>query len=96
MRSPHAIIKSHIATEKSHIMRDRQNCYVFEVASEANKIDIRRAVEELFNVNVKDVATINVRGKMKRLGRFIGKRPNWKKAIVTLAKGDTITELENI
>jgi large subunit ribosomal protein L23 len=66
------------------------------VLKEANKIDIRRAVEELFNVNVKDVATINVRGKVKRLGRFTGKRPNWKKAIITLAKGETISELENI
>lgn len=96
MKSPHTIIRSHIATEKSHILRDKQNCYVFEVIREANKIDIRRAVEELFNVNVKDVATINVRGKVKRLGRFTGKKPNWKKAIVTLAKGETITVLENI
>ena len=96
MRSPHSVVKSHIATEKSHIMRDLQNCYVFEVESSANKIDVRRAVEELFNVKVKDVTTMNVRGKMKRLGRFVGKKPNWKKAIVTLAKGETISQLENI
>jgi len=96
MRSPHSVVKSHIATEKSHIMRDRQNCYVFEVDASANKIDVRRAIEELFNVKVKGVTTMNIRGKMKRLGRFVGKKPNWKKAIVTLAKGETITQLENI
>ncbi|MBU1318067.1 MAG: 50S ribosomal protein L23 [candidate division Zixibacteria bacterium] len=96
MRSAHSIVKSHIATEKSHIMRDQQNCYVFEVESGANKIAVRRAIEELFNVKVKDVTTMNVRGKMKRLGRFVGKKPNWKKAIVTLAKGEAISQLENI
>jgi large subunit ribosomal protein L23 len=77
-------------------MRDQQNCYVFEVDRNANKIEIRRSIEELFNVKVKDVATMNVRGKMKRLGRFVGKRPNWKKAIVTLAKDQSISQLENI
>jgi large subunit ribosomal protein L23 len=96
MRSPHSVIRSHIATEKSHIMRDQQNCYVFEVDTDANKIDVRRAIEELFRVKVEDVTTMNVRGKMKRLGRFVGKQPNWKKAIVTLRKGETISQLENI
>ena len=96
MRSPHSIIKCHVATEKSHVMRDKQNCYVFEVAEDANKIEIRRSIEELFDVKVKKVATMNVRGKMKRLGRFVGKRPNWKKAVVTLAKDESISQLENI
>lgn len=96
MRSSHSVVKSHIATEKSHVMRDQQNCYVFEVEAGANKIDVRRAIEELFNVKVRDVKTMIVRGKMKRLGRFVGKKPNWKKAIVTLAKGETISQLENI
>jgi len=77
-------------------MRDQQNCYVFEVDGSANKIDVRRAVEELFRVKVEGVTTMNVRGKMKRLGRFVGKQPNWKKAIVTLRKGETISQLENI
>jgi large subunit ribosomal protein L23 len=96
MRPPHSIIKCHIATEKSHVMRDKQNCYVFEVDRGANKIEIKQSIEELFTVKVKSVATINVRGKMKRLGRFVGKRPNWKKAIVTLAKGESISQLENV
>lgn len=96
MRSPHSVVRSHIATEKSHTMRDQQNCYVFEVDGNANKIDVRRAIEELFHVKVEGVTTMNVRGKMKRLGRFVGKKPNWKKAIVTLKKGETISQLENI
>ncbi len=96
MRSAHSIVKSHVATENSHLMRDQQYCYLFEVDRDANKIEIKHAVEELFGVKVKNVTTMNMRGKMKRLGRFIGKRPNWKKAIVTLKPGDTISQLENI
>lgn len=96
MRTPQSIIKSHIATEKSHVIRDQQNCYVFEVSRGANKVEIRQAVEELFGVNVKKVATMNMRGKVKRLGRFVGKKSNWKKAIITLKEGETISQLENI
>jgi large subunit ribosomal protein L23 len=77
-------------------MRERQNCYVFEVDRTANKIEIAQAVEELFKVHVKDVSTANVRGKMKRLGRFLGKKPNWKKAVVTVATGEAISQLENV
>lgn len=96
MRSPHSVIKCHIATEKSHVMRDTQNCYVFEVDRGANKIEVKQAIQELFGVKVKSVATMNVRGKMKRLGRFVGKKPNWKKAVVTLAKDQKISQLENV
>ncbi len=96
MRTPQSIIKSHIATEKSHVIRDQQNCYVFEVNRDANKVEIRQAVEELFGVNVRKVATMNMRGKVKRLGRFVGKKSNWKKAIITLKEGETISQLENI
>lgn len=96
MRSPHSVIKCHIATEKSHAMRDKQNCYVFEVDKDTNKIEVKHSIQELFNVKVKSVAIVNVRGKMKRLGRFVGKRPNWKKAVVTLAKDQAISQLENV
>jgi large subunit ribosomal protein L23 len=96
MRTPHSIIRSHVATEKSHVMRDQQNCYVFEVDRDANKVEIRQAVEELFGVSVRKVATMNMRGKVKRLGRFVGKQSNWKKAIITLKKGEAISQLENI
>lgn len=80
-----AIVKRALTTEKSLNLREGQHCYAFEVASDANRLEIGRAVEELFKVKVTDVRTIQVRGKLKRLGRFAGKRPAWKKAYVTIA-----------
>ena len=68
--------------------------YVFEVAPDATKIDIRRAVEELFEVEVTSVRTMNCIGKMRRMGRTMGRRPHWKKAIVTLAEGAMIDMYE--
>jgi len=68
--------------------------YVFEVAPDANKIDIRRAVEELFEVEVKSVRTMNCIGKMRRMGRTTGRRPHWKKAIVTLVEDAVIDMYE--
>ena len=75
---------------------DKCNQYVFEVVPSANKIQIRQAVEEIFGVRVTDVRTINVRGKMKRFRRGMGKKPNWKKAIVTLRDGDVIDVFEGV
>jgi large subunit ribosomal protein L23 len=72
-----------------------KNEVAFKVARNANKIEIRRAVEELFDVSVRTVRTISVTGKVKRLGRFEGKRASWKKAIVTLREGDTIEFFEH-
>ena|SRR5689334_17638801 len=69
---------------------------LFEVALDANKIEIRRAVEELFKVRVVDVRTAVVRGKEKRVGRYSGRRSNWKKAMVTLAEGQTIEFFEGV
>ena len=68
--------------------------YVFEVAPDANKIEIRRAVEEMFEVEVKNVRTMNCIGKMRRMGKTMGRRPHWKKAIVTLAEGAMIDMYE--
>ena len=68
--------------------------YVFEVVPDATKIDIRRAVEQLFEVEVKNVRTMNCIGKMRRMGRTMGRRPHWKKAIVTLAEGAMIDMYE--
>ena len=88
--TPADIIKRPIAlTEKAARLKE-QNQVVFEVALGANKIQIKHAVEELFNVKVTDVNTLVQRGKPKRLGRQELKRPNWKKAIVTLQEGDDI------
>jgi len=79
-----------ILTEKMTNLQEKYNQYAFEVHRAANKIQIKKAVEERFNVTVTKVRTINVRGKKRRMGRFEGKRSAWKKAIVTLKEGDVI------
>jgi large subunit ribosomal protein L23 len=83
-----------ILTEKGTILRDTENQYLFEVDMRANKIEIRKAVEVLFDVSVTDVNTLIMRGKMKRMGRTRAKTQNWKKAIVTLADDDSIDFFE--
>jgi large subunit ribosomal protein L23 len=89
MNPEHIIRRPIVLTEKSNRLRD-QNTVVFEVAREANKIQIRDAVEKLFNVKVKDVNTLVMRGKDRRMGRGYAKLQNWKKAMVTLREGNTI------
>lgn len=81
----HDIIRRPIVTEKS-MMDIQEKKYTFEVAKSANKIQIKQAVEEIFGVEVKKVTTMIVMGKYKRMGQNIGKRPDWKKAIVTLSE----------
>jgi large subunit ribosomal protein L23 len=81
-------------TEKGNLLREQQNKYFFEVDRRANKIEIRNAVEQLFNVKVTDVHTLVVRGHMRRMGRSYAKTKNWKKAIVSLKEGDTIEFFE--
>ena len=95
-RDPRTIILAPVMTEKTARHREAKNEVAFKVARNANKIEIRRAVEELFNVSVRTVRTISVTGKVKRLGRFEGKRASWKKAIVTLREGDTIEFFEHV
>lgn len=94
MRSSLEIIRRPLITEKVTRLQEGLNQYAFEVEPNSNKVEIRKAVEERFSVKVKKVRTLNVRGKMKTLGRFSGRRPNWKKAIVTLAKGESIDLFE--
>lgn len=83
-----------LVTEKttSHLGTDRT--YAFEVALDASKPDIKRAIESMYSVVVDSVRTSVVRGKIKRFGRFYGKRKNWKKAFVTLAEGQTLNLFE--
>jgi large subunit ribosomal protein L23 len=88
------IILRPIITEKSTLVKDTGNQYVFEVARNANKIEIRKAVEKLFKVKVMNVHVSNIEGKKKRLGRYAGKRSDWKKAIVKLSPKDKITIFE--
>lgn len=89
-KSPYQVLKQPVITEKSQLQRDDLNQVVFEVHRDANKIDIAQAVEEIFNVKVLKVNTQRVKGKPKRIGRHLGRRPDWKKATVTLAEDDTI------
>lgn len=86
------IIRRPLVTEKSTILRDEENVMAFEVARNANKIQVKNAVEELFKVKVEDVRLFNVRGKMKRMGRFEGKRRDWRKAYVRLKEGEKAPE----
>ncbi len=93
MRDPYVIIRNPHVTEKS-IDGTGQGKYTFVVAPDANKIEIRQAIEAIFNVKVDKVNTLNVKGKMRRRGRSQGKTPDWKKAIVTLAPGSKIDLFE--
>jgi len=88
------VIRRPLDTEKLDRNRDRFNEFAFEVDKGATKLDVKRAVETLFKVTVLGVRTQNVRGKTKRVGTFSGRRPNWKKAIVTLKQGDAISIFE--
>lgn len=94
MKDSFTIIKKPILTEKMTILKDLRNQYAFMVDKKANKIEIKRAVEERFGVSVLKVTTLNLRGKLRRLGRFEGRRPSWKKAVVTLREGDSIEFFE--
>ena len=108
-RAAHHIIKRPLLTEKGTRLKEHGGAPVgtfteenlkpqvlFEVAMEANKIEIKSAIEALFSVKVVDVHTQIMRGKDKRVGRFMGRRPNWKKAIVTLAQGNKIEFFEGV
>lgn len=88
------IIRRPVITEKTNIQKEEANQVTFEVAARANRIEVKRAVEQIFNVKVADARTMNVRGKVKRRGRIMGKRRNWKKAIVTLMPGERIEFFE--
>ena len=86
----HGVLIRPIITEQVTALTERYNQVAFEVEAACNKFQIRDAVETLYGVKVEKVATMNMPGKKKRRGNSIGKRPDWKKAIVTLKEGDTI------
>jgi large subunit ribosomal protein L23 len=87
------IIKRPVITEKASDDSATRNAYHFRVPLDANKVEIRQAIESLFEVKVLSVNSLNVRGKTRRRGWVAGKRPDWKKAMVTLKEGDTIDTL---
>lgn len=95
MKKGFTIIRRPMITEKMTRLQEKLNQYAFEVDPQANKIEIKKAIEECFKVHVLKVHTIVQPGKLKRMGRFSGIRPDWKKAIVTLPAGEKIELLEN-
>jgi len=90
MKPLHRIIRQPLITEKTSLQKEVGRVVAFEVSMDANKIEIKQAVEKAFSVKVENVNTVLVAGKVKRVGRNFGKRSNWKKAYVTLAEGSTI------
>jgi large subunit ribosomal protein L23 len=96
MNDPRQIIQRPLITEKGTIEREQRNIVTFAVALAANKIQIKAAVEQLFDVKVLDVRTSRVRGKKRRVGRFVGYKPSWKKARVRLAQGETIEFFQGV
>ena len=90
------IIKGPHITEKSTLLKEESNQIVLKVAKSANKVEIKKAVEKLFKKKVVDVKTINMRGKIRRVGRYQGKRADWKKAIIRLAPGEKIEFFEGV
>ena len=94
MKNIYTIIKKPMFTEKSAALKESLNKILVEVSKDANKIDIKKAIEEIFKVKVDKIATIHERGKWKRYGKSVGKRPDTKKAIITLKKGEKLEFIE--
>jgi large subunit ribosomal protein L23 len=96
MKDPRSVVRKALITEKGTTLRELRNQYHFEVARDANKIEIKRAIETIFSVKVGNVRTMQLRGKVKRQGRYVGKRSDWKKAVVTLLPDQKIELFEQI
>ena len=96
MKDPRSIVRKALITEKGTTLRELRNQYHFAVARDANKIEIKRAVEAIFSVKVDHVRTMQMRGKVKRQGRYVGRRSDWKKAVVTLLPDQKIDLFEQI
>lgn len=94
MRELFRVIDSPLITEKGTLLGEEQNQVLFRVPRDANKTEIRQAIEKLFDVKVVKVRTLNYLGKQRRVGRTVGRRPAWKKAYVTLAEGQRIDFFE--
>jgi len=94
--NPRSVVKRALITEKGTVLRELRNQYHFEVSRGANKIEIKRSIEAIFSVHVLSVRTQQMRGKVRRQGRYLGKRSDWKKAIVTLKPDQKIELFEQI
>ena len=96
MREAHSILKLPVITEKSTFEKEKLQTLTFKVARDANKVEIKHAVEKIFKVKVVSVRTATFHGKIRRQGRFSGRRPDWKKADVTLKKGEKMFEFSEM
>jgi large subunit ribosomal protein L23 len=96
VRDARSIVRRALITEKGTRLRELANQYYFEVAPDANKIEIKHAIQKIFNVKVLQVRTMMLPGKTKRMGRYQGQRPEWKRAVVTLEAGQTIPVFEEV
>jgi large subunit ribosomal protein L23 len=92
----HEVIRRPLVTEKGVTKKDAERTLCFEVAPDANKVQVKQAVEKLFKVKVAEVRTSIVEGKMRRRGRFTGYRPDWKKAYVKLKDGEKVPDFAEI
>lgn len=95
-KKSYEILKRPLVTEKSNTEKELRNKLFFEVDRRAGKIEIKEAVEQIFKVDVLEVATLSVKGKKKRVGRYFTKRPDWKKAVVTIKAGQRIEFFEGV
>jgi large subunit ribosomal protein L23 len=95
MKSVYQVIKKPLLTEKGAFLKEGENKVLVEVYPDANKLEIKQAIEEIFKVKVERVSTIRIPGKLKRYGRFEGRRPLRKKAIITLKKGEKLDFIES-
>ena len=96
MMNIYQVIKEPHITEKANIQKEETNQITFRVHKKANKVEIKQAVETFFKTKVLDVRTMNVRGKRRRMGRTVGKKSDWKKAVVRLAPGENIEFFEGM
>jgi large subunit ribosomal protein L23 len=96
LKAAREIIVRPLLTEKGASLQERGNQYLFRVDRKANKIEIKKAIEEVFGVHVVSVRTIRMPGKRKRMGRFEGQRPDWKKAVITVKEGESIELFEGV
>jgi len=96
MSSGYKVLIAPLLTEKGSLLKESNNTVIFSVSRSANKIEIKKAVEELLKVKVDSVRTINCGGKKKRLGKHEGKRPDWKKAMVKLKEGEKFDFVEGV
>lgn len=96
MRDPRTVILRPVVTERSTALQEDMRTYTFIVAKDANKLEVRNAVQSLFSVRVESVRTANYQGKWRRVGRSVGRKAAYKKAVVRLAEGDSIDVYEGI